>query len=226
MITIMLCILCTLASLDVWRQMAIKSEYFYEEHYERAVKSSKDFWKLGYRIEDMEIKATHQYDHFAKMLHHVDTTIAPKFALNRNTLRHNVRNIEFTRLARNSLHEIERNDTGVFIIRCEKNGPALRVGLNDYRTDDRDQCQVFTSVKADETVGPQELFDLKPVADGAFALRSVINGLFVKAVPPPPDNDKAPWKLVVGGQVIGAAETFRLSDEGYLYSSLIGINAF
>lgn len=203
--------------------MAIKSETMWQEYYENAVKSSNEYWKIGYRLEDLELKTERLNSHFSRMLHHIDTTIAPKFVLNRNTLRHNIKNIEFTREARISLHDLERNDTQVFSIRCEKNGPAVRVGLNDYRTDERDQCQLFASAKVEEHVGPQTLFDLIPTSQGSFALRSVVNGLFVKVVAPPSDNTKAPWKLVVGGELIGAAETFRITDEGYLYSNLLGI---
>ena len=48
------------------------------------------------------------------------------------------------------------------------------------------------------------------------------NGLYLKAVPPPSHASSSPWKLIVGGPVPGAAERFRYTDEGYLYSHLMG----
>lgn len=218
---IMLVILCILASLDLWRQIAIKSESFWRDHYLSAVKSSYNFWSMGYRLEDMELKLQAQHSHLSNLLHHVDVTIAPKFSLNRNTLRHNVGNIEFTREARIGLHDMIRNDTQVYQIRCGTDGPNIRIGVNDFRTDSRDQCQLFTSPKVRDTVDPHTMFDLIPMPEGAFALRSVANNMFVKTVPPPGDNEHAPWKLMIGGPLVGIAETFRLSEEGYLYSPLL-----
>ena len=48
------------------------------------------------------------------------------------------------------------------------------------------------------------------------------NGLYLQAVPPPMDNPSLPWKIVVGGPLPGAAERFRYTEEGYLYSHLMG----
>ena len=36
------------------------------------------------------------------------------------------------------------------------------------------------------------------------------------------DNPSLPWKIVVGGPLPGAAERFRYTEEGYLYSHLMG----
>jgi hypothetical protein len=44
----------------------------------------------------------------------------------------------------------------------------------------------------------------------------------VRAVPPPDDNKNAPWKLLVGGALVGATEMFRLTEENYLYSNAVG----
>jgi hypothetical protein len=104
---------------------------------------------------------------------------------------------------------------------CEKDGPSLRFGLNDFRTDLRDECQIFANVKSNLKLGPQNLFHVIPLAEGAFALRSVASSMFVKVVPPPDDYKSGPWKLVIGGPVVGAAEIFRLSEDGYLYSALL-----
>ena len=59
-ISTMLVILCCLAGLDLWRQIAIRDEAVWEEHYSSAVKSSLDFWKFGYRLEDIELKIEEQ----------------------------------------------------------------------------------------------------------------------------------------------------------------------
>jgi hypothetical protein len=218
----MLVLLCILAALDLWRQFAIKDEALWEKQYVGAVKSSQEFWNFGYRLEDLEIKIESQRERFNEVLHNADMNLAPKFVLGQTALRSNIRNIEYTRKSRIILHEMEANDTEVFQIRCEKDGPQLRVGLNDFRTDSRDECQVFTSGKVEEHIGPQFMFDMVKLEGGSFGLRYVGNGMFVKAVPPPADNARAPWKLVVGGPVIGSAETFRLSSDGYLFSALMG----
>lgn len=118
-------------------------------------------------------------------------------------------------------HNILYNDSALITIRCERSGNLLRVGLNDFRADSRDECQIFGSTTA-EIFGPHTLFHVVPSFEGSFALRSLATGLYVKAVPPPSDNSKAPWKLVIGGNVVGSAEIFRLSEEGYLFSPLMG----
>jgi hypothetical protein len=121
-----------------------------------------------------------------------------------------------------AMHDLQPNETSLIHIRCEEGGPLLRVGLNEFRTDTRDMCQVFAGGKEDYA-GPETMFERVPLDEGAFALRSVSAGLFVTAVSPPPDNPSLPWKLVVGGPLAGAAERFRyLSDDHYLYSGLAG----
>ena len=219
-ISSMLVVLCLLAGLDLWRQLALKSEVFWREHYSTAVKSGYNFWSIGYRLEDLELKIEAQRRHLGSLLHHIDMELAPTFSLSRATLRHNIGNIEFTRQARISLHDMVRNDTRVYQIRCGVDGPHIRIGLNDFRTDERDQCQLFTAVSTKENVDPHTMYDLIRLPEGAFALRSVANDRFVKTVPPPNDNPNAPWKLVIGGTLIGIAETFRLTEDGYLYSPL------
>jgi hypothetical protein len=231
-ITGLLILLCILAGLDLWRQVAVKDEAAWEEQYAKAVKHSQSFWNYGYRLEDLELKTEAQYNHLYNILHHIDMDLAPRFVLNKATLRNsnNLKNIEYTRKSRIILHDIEQNDTEIFHIHCEKDGPALRVGVNDYRSDNRDECQIFVSPKLidHDHFGPQYMFDLIHLDDleedekGAFALRYMGNGMFMKAVPPPSDNTRLPWKLVIGGPSIGAAEVFRLTEDGYLFSSLMG----
>lgn len=234
----MLAVLCTLAALDLWRQYALKNESWMHQHYTDAVKSKYELWAMGFQIEDLEIKLEHQNEELKDLLHLIDSTLAPKFLfanLRRN--QGNVGNIEFTRTARIATHNMYRNDTSVHYITCGETSARLRVGSNDYRADSRDMCQIFVDpsapaqtdasnaapddARAKPTEGPQGMFEVVPFKEGAFGLRSVATGLFLKMVPPPNDHSNLPWKMVVGGAVIGAAEIFRLSDEGYLYSPLV-----
>lgn len=55
-VTILLIGLCALASLDLWRQYAINSADYWYYQYTNAVGSDDAFWKLGYRLEDIELK--------------------------------------------------------------------------------------------------------------------------------------------------------------------------
>lgn len=119
------------------------------------------------------------------------------------------------------MHNLLHNDSVIDQVRCGTDGTLLRVGVNDYRSDERDSCQIFTSTST-ERLGPHSMFDLTPLSEGAFALRSLANDRFVKVVPPPADAPSLPWKLVIGGGLIGAAESFRLSEDGKLFSALMG----
>ncbi|RYG62938.1 hypothetical protein EON64_16915 [archaeon] len=134
--------MCTLAALDLWRQISMKNDVFWLERYSKAAKSRYDWWRLGYNIEDLEVKLDYQSLQLKQLLHLVDEHLAPKFSLSKGALRHNVHNIEYTRQARIAVHEMYQNDTSVHYIACGKDGPRLRVGPHDYRTDSRDMCQV------------------------------------------------------------------------------------
>eukprot|EP01036_Dinobryon_divergens_P027179 gene27178-35905_t len=221
-VTGMLILLCTLAGLDLWRQLAIKSENNAHAEYVSAVKYSDEFWSLGYRIEDLELKLSTQNNRSAAIKNAIESLPYISDSDNNNLLRkHKAASVSDIRDSRIVMHSLLYNDTLLYKIRCESSGNLLRVGLNDFRADSRDECQLFTSTAADSW-GPHTLFHLIPYIEGSFALRSLASGLFVKAVPPPMDNYKAPWKLVIGGAVAGAAEIFRFSTDGYLYSPLMG----
>ena len=84
-----------------------------------------------------------------------------------------------------------------------------------------DKCRIFTSTSSTAT-GPHMMFELVQLDEEAFALKNIGNDLFVQVVAPPPDTFGLPWKLVLGSLSVGAAERFRLSPDGYIYSSLIG----
>lgn len=52
------------------------------------------------------------------------------------------------------------------------------------------------------------MFELVPLDSGSIAIKSLANGLYVKAVPPPPDSSSLPWKLVIGGLIPGSSERY------------------
>lgn len=219
-ITALLVLLCTLAATDLWRQYAIRNDNHWFVQYTFAARSSDKFWKFGFRLEDLEIKNSAQKSKWDS-LHATFDVIESQLALNPKTLRKNPYDFEQTRQSRIRVNEHSINSSSVYFIHCESGGPLLRIGTNDFRTDPRDMCQINTG-SASDVPSPQNMFEKVPVEDGAFSLRSISNGYFVRTVPPPADNSKLPWKLVIGGPVAGSSEKFRLTEEGYLYSSLLG----
>jgi hypothetical protein len=246
-ITILLVFLCILAGLDLWRQYALNSEDYWFTQYSHAIQGrnldENKFWKFGYRLEDLEDVLINQYDNLQRVRASIESVRSPASAIHPKKVSSEVtssstlRDITYPKMAsqllqelpairksRNIIHEILTNDSAVYHIHCEnREGPLLRVGENDFRTDPRDQCQLFGSASTSSTIpGPHNMFEKIPIEEGMFALRSVGSRMYVKAVPPPNDHTELPWKLVIGGPVIGAAEKFRLTDDGYLYSSLIG----
>lgn len=220
LITCMLIILCFLAALDLWRQVAIKSENYWYLQYTSAVKSTYRFWNIGYRIEDLELKLEYQLNRSIDIKSTLDTLVQSS-GISHFRKRSSDQNVDFIRESRIMMHGLISNDSSLYRIRCEKDGNLLRIGVNDFRTDSRDVCQIFTSTSS-ESYGPQNLFHLVPAVEGSFALKSVSNSNFIKAVPPPDDNKKLPWKLVIGGALVGSAEQFRLTEGGYLYSNIVG----
>ena len=189
--------------------------------YISAVKYSDEFWGLGFRIEDLELKLATQNNRTVAIKNVIESL--PYISDSEHNLlrKHKTVSVTDIRDSLIAMHSLLYNDSMLYKIRCESSGNLLRVGLNDFRADSRDECQLFTSTASDSW-GPHTLFHMIPSFEGSFALRSLASGLFVKAVPPPIDNSKAPWKLVIGGAVVGAPEIFRFSSEGYLYSPLMG----
>lgn len=147
-ITLLLVILCLLASIDLYNQFSINSDEYWFNEYTLATRSSNDMWKLGYRIEDLEIKLASQND-YIKSVRHTLNNLAPRFRLDTQTLRSNLHDFTHTRQARVAMHDLLYNESSVYQIRCEEDGPLIRVGVNDYRTDQRDCCQIFTGTTAD-----------------------------------------------------------------------------
>eukprot|EP01041_Mallomonas_annulata_P003182 gene3182-6278_t len=218
-ITLLLAILCVLASLDLWRQYAINDNDYWFYNYVQAMKSKSDFWTLGFRLEDLEYKVYDQRTHWENIRHAMSSFTKPIYSTKTfrgSSLSHP--NIRADILA---LNDILRNDSSVYQIRCEKNGPFLRIGTNDFRTDSRDECQLFTNPIGGSS-GPQNMFETVPLGDGSFGLKAVSNGLYLRTVPPPSESSTLPWKIVIGGSAPGASEKFYVTDDGYLYSPLMG----
>ncbi len=128
------------------------------------------------------------------------------------------------RKARLAMAPLLYNLSALYQLRCDdaEDKPLIRVGYNNFRTDPRDVCQLFTGNTNDD-VGPQSMFELIYFhSTGSYGLKSLMNNFYVQAVPPPQDNPTLPWKLTIGGPVPGTYERFRFTRDGYLYSPIIG----
>ena len=170
-ITSLLVLLCALASLDLWRQYAINSSDYWYLQYALAVRSSDKFWKLGFRLEDLEIKLESQRQRWASITQSINT-IAPRFSLTPKSLRPNIADdVSLTRRSRLAVHNLLNNETSVGQVRCGTDGKLLRVGLNDFRTDTRDMCGLFTSTGTDDQSGPHSMFEMVYLDEGAFSLK-------------------------------------------------------
>lgn len=170
-ITALLVLLCTLASLDLWRQYAINSDDYWFLQYTLAVRNDDNFWKLGFRVEDLEQKLESQKQYWISITHAINS-LAPRFSIAPHALRSNLQSdISLTRRSRVAVHNLLNNDTLVGQIRCGVEGPLLRVGLNDFRTDQRDMCGVFVSTGSDDQSGPHSMFEKVPLDEGAFSLK-------------------------------------------------------
>ena len=172
-ITALLILLCTLASLDLWRQYAINSDDYWFLQYTLAVRNDDSLWKVGFRVEDLEQKLEAQKQRWSSVLHAVNT-LAPRFSLAPHSLRPSIQNdILLTRKSRSAVHNLLNNETSVGQIRCGETGPLLRVGLNDFRTDSRDMCGVFVSTGTKDQPGPHSMFEMVPLDEEAFSLKYI-----------------------------------------------------
>eukprot|EP00607_Mallomonas_marina_P000424 CAMPEP_0182437390 /NCGR_PEP_ID=MMETSP1167-20130531/85012_1 /TAXON_ID=2988 /ORGANISM="Mallomonas Sp, Strain CCMP3275" /LENGTH=635 /DNA_ID=CAMNT_0024630287 /DNA_START=37 /DNA_END=1944 /DNA_ORIENTATION=- len=212
-ITMLLAILCVLASLDLWRQYALSDSDYWFYQYSLAMKSDTKMWKLGFRLEDLEYKIIDQKLHWNEIWSALSLLSKP--------FRGQTRSFQKLHKSTHVLQSLLVNESSVYQIRCESDGPYLRVGMNDYRTDKRDSCQIFTSALGTST-GPLTMFETIPLGEGSFGLRSVANGMFLRTVPPPETEVNLPWKIVIGGPNPGASERFFITEDGYLYSPLMG----
>jgi len=177
------------------------------------LQSSNEFWKIGYRLENAEIKLENQRNYHAAVRDGLRSLSLP--------LRGQSNDFTGRRRARHMLEELEHNINNTVEIKCEANNERLRVGSSDYRTDARDSCLIYTG-SSSTTQGPDTMFEIVDLGDEAFGLRSLSNEKYVQVIPPGSGDSFDPWKLSVGGVVPGAAERFRISPDGYLYSGLVG----
>ena len=250
LITALLVLLCTLALMDLWRQYAINHADYWFLQYTMAVRSGVDYWKLGFRLEDLEKKLEYQRRRIAEVkqaLATLDATTSLRLGVATSGMSSSSGSssgsssigtssggsvadgtVQRTRKARLVVHRLLHNETKIGQIRCGDGTDThvLRVGLNDFRTDTRDVCGVFvTTSSTDDEVAPHNIFEMVPLDGDAFGFRYLGNDLFLQAVPPPSDASSLPWKIVVGGPVPGAAERFRYTEDGYLYSPLMGASS-
>ena len=229
-IAALMAVLLVLAGTDVWRQFTIRSISSWFEHYKLAVSFNDDFWKLGFRMENLDLKLERSSARL-KQVQNVLDSLLPRIRLDKELLRVNMHDFAHTRSSRIAMHELLMNDSAIYKIHCEnEEGNLLRVGLNDFRTDERDSCQIFTDAdKPDEDwtgdgPSPQSFFEKVPLDEDAFALRPMgAHNVYLSAVPPPMDGSETlPWTIVVGSPVVGITERFRLDSAGHLYSHVMG----
>jgi hypothetical protein len=235
--------LIILASMDLWNQFTEYSKTMWYKDYRDAVLAGDDFWQMAYRTENLELKIEGQESRMHKVRQNLNNLL-PRMKIDMENLRGNLHDFKHTRAARISMHDLLINDTEIYRITCGNDAaaPLLRVGLNDFRTDERDSCDVFTdwNVAPDmptkntgkskirynpERILPNAFFEKVPLDEGAFALRPLsTGGNYLQVIPP--ENalsyDRGPWKVVVGGSVVGQQERFRITDEGYIYSPAVG----
>jgi hypothetical protein len=208
----LLAVLCCLAGFDLWRQYSVGTESYWFYQYSLAVQKNADFWTFGFRTERLQ----ERNKYLAAFLNEAETRIKKDtYSLRSSPTQHtNLNNLI-------SLGTLLYNDSNLFHIRCGDSYGLLRIGVSDFRADPRDSCQLFTG-SLSTIPGPETTFEKVYLEDGSFALRTMSNDQYLQAVPPPLDNTALPWKLVSASPVIGAAEKFRETNDGYIYSALMG----
>ncbi len=235
--TILIVVLCLLGGIDLIRQYYANSLTYYAYVYARGVQSNSEFWEIGYNLEEMEYKIKSEREY----MEHIER-ISPNLRTNlRNGMEFNAYNLGSNpglssehehflmwRNARSIIQNLLYDDSRMYQITCGDNGSPLRVGLNDFRMDERDMCNIFTAAadaidmesdNESNSNGAETMFEMIDAnTDGEFYLRALCNNRFLTVERKP---DSYEWKLIVGGPVAGAAEKFRLSHDGILYSPLI-----
>jgi len=237
--TCLMVILISLAATDLYKQFFIQSTTYWYKEYQDAVLSGTAYWNIGWRLESLELKLDAQTSRLGDVRHSLNNLL-PRMKIDMENLRGNMHDFKHTRAARIAMHELLTNDTEIFRIRCGgKDGNLLRVGLNDFRTDERDSCMVFTDTKepplldstnngarkerySPDRILPHSFFEKVPLDEGAFALRPIAaNGNYLQAVPSSKSGEgyySDPWKVVVGGPLVGQQERFRQLPTGEIYS--------
>ena len=208
----LLALLCCLAGFDLWRQYSVGTESYWFYQYSLAVQKNADFWNFGFRTERLQ----ERNKNLAAILGDAERRIRKDSNSFRSAKTHHA---SLDNLI--SLSTILYNDSNLYHIRCGDSYGLLRIGLSDFRADPRDSCQLFTG-SLSTIPGPETTFEKVYLEDGSFALRTMSNDQFVQVVPPPLDNVALPWKLVSAAPVVGAAEKFRETEDGYIYSALMG----
>ncbi len=225
---ILMVTLLTLASFDLWRQYSYTHLSHIFSDYREGVLSTNDYWTMGFRVENLELKLDSSKGRLQDLYHALEMLL-PKMRLDKSLLRNNMHDFGHTRASRIAMHELLMNDSSIYQIECDRSGHFLRVGLNDFRTDRRDSCQIFAETFDEQEdasmkgTSPHSYFEKVDLDEGAFALRPMGNHhLFVQSVPPPMEQSALPWKLVVGSPVNGILERFRIDNDSYLFSATMG----
>ena len=239
--TCLMVLLVALASMDLYQQYTMQSSSFWFREYQNAVLSTSNFWEVGYRVENLELKLESQSSRLAQARHALNQLL-PRMKLDIENLRGNMHDFKHTRGARIAMHQLLTNDSEIYRIRCGERGNLLRIGLNDFRTDERDSCMLFTDT--DENVPPidssnkgttkerysqnrilpHSFFERVSLDEGSFALRPIgARGKFLQVVPTKTTDTYSysmdPWRVVVGGPLLGQQERFRQLETGEIYSA-------
>lgn len=198
--------------------------------YSMGMQSIEELWDIGYRAENLDIKLNYLQSQYQQIEFNIDEIMKIQ-QLNNPILRgissEEDKNQKFfkRKLIKNILTNIystgdQQNKT--VELWCEDINQLIRIGANDFRTDERDSCLLYSGDVTVSIQGPETMFDLIDLGDESFGLRSLTNGKFVQVVPPGSGDSFDPWKVSLGGYIPGAPEKFRLSPEGHLYSGLMG----
>lgn len=217
-VSALLFVLCCIAGFDLYGQYRLKSDDLLFYQYSMGLQASEAMWNVGYKIENLEIQLAYQQQELQGMVQKIKTVSSPL----RKGEQHSF--VE-RRKARNILTDLTSIMNNTVEIRCDMNHERLRVGSGNFHTDHRDMCMLYTGEEG-LPAGPNTMFDVVDLGDGAIGFKSLSNGLFVRAQPPASGQSYDPWQLAVKGKIPGANEKFRFSPEGYLYSGLFGKSSY
>lgn len=218
-------VLCALAAIDIWSNAALRTKSYWFHQYTNAVKSGPSFWEMGYKIEDLEISVEWTARQLNAALEKASSMSIIQFrSVPSGLIAESKSEVEI--IAHHHNRDIIRNvavmnESSIYRVRCGEDGPGLRVGANDFMSDPQTSCRIYLGQMSDWR-GEHSMFERVELGDETFGLRSIVNHLFVRAVPSEYMPESSPWGLELTSPVPGAAETFRISSEGYLYSSVMG----
>lgn len=203
--------------IDLWVQYGVFSERVSFSYYEHAVGSSEELWDIGYALEDIEERDRYQRQRIEKTLDATDS-----FA---RFLRQQEAFAQY-REARAGIQEVLSGgqNSSVNYIYCEEEGSQpLHIGMNHFRSDPRDECNLSGKPLPQNDIQPETMFEVIYLdgrdggsADGEIAIRAISNGLFLGVERFSPYD----WKISAREYSVGPTERFRLSSEGYLFSPI------